>query len=342
MRQLQSQFIQQLDLDDPDWQQLCQTLKASTTLAAIVLSAWRMAVWLAKLIVEQQLRERAQVPTFWSSCPICGTPLVSKGFAKRQILTLVGQVEWKRRVGRCPQHCPGSQRTPLDEALGIQADRQTSTELIRLGCLLAVFLPFNLASGLLLQLAGVVVSDDTIWKWVQCAGQRAIEQLGTQLQSLENEQLPPVEALDQLLVTMPLIIAADGVSVPFRPQPKTPKGKVVWQEVKVALLARLGQHQAQSGRTMTRLHRRRLVAVLGSIDDFKPRLQLEALRQGVKEAAQVVWISDGAPGLWRLYRDCFAQHAIGILDFYHAVQHLWQVAIAYSDGKESSNVSDVV
>lgn len=87
------------------------------------------------------------------------------------------------------------------------------------------------------------MSDDTIWKWVQSAGQRAIEQLGTQLQSLENEQLPPVELLDQSLVAMPLIVATDGVTVAFRPQPKTSKGKIVWQEVKVALLARFGQHQ---------------------------------------------------------------------------------------------------
>jgi len=56
-----------------------------------------MALWLAKLIVEQQLTERAQAPASWSSCSVCGT-LVSKGFVKRRILTLVGQVEWKRRV----------------------------------------------------------------------------------------------------------------------------------------------------------------------------------------------------------------------------------------------------
>jgi len=45
--------------------------------------------------------------------------------------------------------------------LGIQAYQQTSTELTRLGCLLAVFLPFELASRLLQQLSGIVVSDVT-------------------------------------------------------------------------------------------------------------------------------------------------------------------------------------
>ena len=64
---------------------------------------------------------------------------------------------------------------------------------------------------------------------------------------------------------------------------------------------------------------------------LKPRLQLEALRQGITTAPQVAWISDGARGFWRLYQECFAHCAVGILDFYHAAQHLWKAASAYHD-----------
>jgi len=79
---------------------------------------------------------------------------------------------------------------------------------------------------------------------------------------------------------------------------------------------------------VTRLHQRRLAACLGDIDHLKSRLQLEALRQGITTASQVVWISDGARGFWRLW-ECFAHCAVGILDFYHAAQHLWQAASLY-------------
>lgn len=80
-------------------------------------------------------------------------------------------------------------------------------------------------------------------------------------------------------------------------------------------------------------HQRRLVAVLGDIDALQPRLRLEALRQGMTTALKVVWLSDGARGFWRLYRECFAPiGAVGILDFYHAAQHLWKAAIVYQDG----------
>lgn len=176
------------------------------------------------------------------------------------------------------------------------------------------------------------MSDDTIWNWVQAAGKQALEQLEIRLQHLEDRRLPSLESLEATLAPLLLVIAADGVTVPFRSQPKTPKGKIVWREVKVALLARLGQYNKQTDKMVTRLHQRRLVAVLGDINNLQPHLRLEALRQGRTTALQVVWLSDGARGFWRLFQQCFSNYGIGILDFYHAVQHLWKAANAYSDG----------
>jgi len=88
-----------------------------------------------------------------------------------------------------------------------------------------VFLPFELASRLLQQLSGIVVSDVTIWQWVQVAGQ-AIEQLKLQIQQLENGNSPQLESLDTTLEEMPLVIAADGVTVPFVLVPKRPKERL--------------------------------------------------------------------------------------------------------------------
>ena len=60
---------------------------------------------------------------------------------------------------------------------------------------------------------------------------------------------------------------------------------------------------------------------------------LEALRQKWQSAPKVIWISDGGKGFWNLYRQCFAQGAIAILDFYHAAQNLWKAAAAAFDGR---------
>lgn len=322
---------QLVELDDLELQQFYEKLQASVTLASLVLTAWQIGLWFAKTLVEQQLDQRARLPQKWENCTECGNPLESKGFVSRRMLTLVGPVEWKRRVGRCPKRCAGSHVVPFDALLGIRAYQQTSTELTRLGCLLAVFLPFELAVQLLAQLCGVRISDDTLWHWVQQFGAQAMQQLDAQLEQLSKGIAPATEALDPMLAALPLVIAADGVSVPFRPNAGTAKGKIRFREVKLAVLARLQQVQTRTGQWVTRLQQRRLVAVLGDIDELQPRLQLEALRQGMTSAPQVVWISDGARGLWRLYQQHWAAIAIGILDFYHAAQQLWNAAEVYGN-----------
>lgn len=247
------------------------------------------------------------------------------------MLTIVGWVEWRRRVGRCPNRCAGSHDAPFDTVLGIVPYQQTSIELVRMGCLLAVFLPFELAVQLLSQLCGIDMSDATVWQWVQQFGRQAMQQLNGELDNLSQGIEPALEVSDPTLANLPLVMASDGVSVPFRDQAGTPKGKIRFQEIKIALVARLQSVQTRSAQTKTRLEQRRLVAVLGDITALHQRLQLEALRQGITTAPQVVWISDGARGFWRLFKQHLAGIAISILDFYHAAQQLWQAAEAYGN-----------
>jgi hypothetical protein len=324
--------IEELIPNHPDWQRLCQQLQQSSTLSATVLSAWQMGIWFAQSIVTQHLQERAQQPTVWGTCPVCQTRLVSKGLVHREILTLVGMVHWHRRVGRCPHRCQGSQSIPFDQVLGIEPYQQTSLELVRLACLLSVFLPFELSAQILRQLCGIQVCPQAIWLWVQSIGHRQMTQQQQELETFEAVGEVESEALESERVALPLVIAADGVTVPFRPQVGTPKGKRVFQEVKVAVLSRLNTQVKGAGRSVTRLVHRRVVAILGEIGMFQSHLCLEAARQQIDDAAQVVWLSDGAKGFWALFEACFAQVAVGILDFYHAAQHLWQAAQAYPEG----------
>ena len=313
---------------DPSLQELMEAIENSSTLTLLVLSAWRLARVLAVKIVEESLIERAQRPTQWSDCPKCGKRLHSKGFVQRQITSMIGVVHWKRRVGRCPHGCKIGQVAPLDKALGLLPHQRTSFELQKLACLLSVFVPFETSAVLLNCLISVQVSSAAVWHWVQTAGQKAMDVLDEQLSDLAAGQLPQIESLDEAISALPLLIGADGVMVPFRPEGG--KGLTVWREVKVAVLARLGRRSKSDA---PQLYQRRLVAVLGKIDALRPRLWLEALRQGVLTAPQVVWLSDGGVGFWGLYTTCFAAYAIGILDFYHAAQNLWKGAKAWLDGR---------
>ena len=319
--------------DDPCVQRWLCTLEEAHTLPKLILAAWSLARILASHLVEAVLAERARRPTSWPCCPQCGAGMRSKGFAKRQVLSLLGPLRWQRRVGRCPQGCETPQVAPLDDELGLHPQQRTSGELQHLGCALAVFVPFATAATLLGWASGVVVSPRAVWDWVQAAGRRAIAQLHEQLQAVATGHLPPEEPLAAELATAPLLMGADGVMVPFRPEGGYPRGKTAWHEVKVGVLARLGRHTTRTGKIVARLHQRRLVAVFGDIEALQERLWCEALRQGIRHTAQVVWLSDGARGLWRLFEEHFTAYATGILDFYHAVQQLWKSAAAWLDGR---------
>jgi hypothetical protein len=102
-----------------------------------------------------------------------------------------------------------------------------------------------------------------------------MEEIQAQLEMRAKGEAILPESLSELLSSLPLIIGADGVMVPFRPVANPPKGKTQWREIKVAILARLGVHHNQRGEAVSKLLHRRLVAILGTIDDFIPILELE-------------------------------------------------------------------
>src|SRR4029434_741180 len=91
--------------NDPAVQRLLSALEHAPYFAALILAAWQVARVLTVHLVEAVLAERAQHPKLWPCCPQCGAGLRSKGFAKRQITSLFGPIQWRRRIGRCPRGC---------------------------------------------------------------------------------------------------------------------------------------------------------------------------------------------------------------------------------------------
>ena len=144
---------------DPEWQVLFDELGNATTLPLLIIAAWQLSRVLAVKIVEETLAERAQVKTEWQLCPKCGKRLQSKGFKPRQMKSILGDIKWKRRLGRCPNKCVIGQIAPFDEELGLASNQKSDVGLQQAACLIAIFVPFETASMLLNQLTGITYSD---------------------------------------------------------------------------------------------------------------------------------------------------------------------------------------
>lgn len=321
--------------NESNLQEKFKAIETAITFNEKVIAAMKFCAFVFISALEHVLRAEAKAPTEWPLCPKCGKKLQSKGFAPRQIMTPFGVIHWERRTGRCPNGCQIGQIAPYDGTLQIEPYQATCLTVKQLVCSLAVFLPFETAAFLLHNYFGLAVSASSIWNWVQNAGSKAMAQLNQELQQLQEGQKPLPELLLEEVQRMILLIGSDGVMVPFRPVPETPAGKTQWQEVKVGILARLTERVNREGKKVAQLVHKRVIAVLGSADDVKARLSLESERQGISQAPQVVWISDGARWLWNIYTAVFSEYAIGILDFYHAAQNLWKGTACWFDGRTS-------
>lgn len=78
--------------DQAEWSSYCQQLHQASSLAGMVFIALQLGLLFARLTLEKELYTRAQFPTIWPDCSVCGRHIRSKGFRPRQMKTLVGQI----------------------------------------------------------------------------------------------------------------------------------------------------------------------------------------------------------------------------------------------------------
>jgi len=110
--------------------------------------------------------------------------------------------------------------------------------------------------------------------------------------------------------------------------------RVAWHEIKGAVIYRLEQAgRTASGRGV--ITQKYVVAWQGEPLEFGRRVQAEARRRGLAQAKEVFVVADGSVWIWNVQADRFSR-AQGVLDFYHASQHLWTVARALHPADEAA------
>jgi hypothetical protein len=205
-------------------------------------------------------------------------------------------------------------------------------------CLTAPLADSYQAAALLSAKWGRPVDASTIRQHACAVGQRAQAQAQRRAPAPAPAGRPPAGA--KAPKPAALVIMMDGWLARQRGQawgvkPATAAGeRVAWHEIKGAVIYRLEQAgQTAGGRGV--IAQKYVVAWQGEPLEFGRRVQAEARRRGLAQAQEVFVVADGSVWIWNIQADRFGR-AQGVLDFYHASQHLWGVAHALHPGDEAA------
>ncbi|KAG8526078.1 uncharacterized protein KY384_000070 [Bacidia gigantensis] len=163
---------------------------------------------------------------------------------------------------------------------------------------LSALLPFAQAANALERLANVTVSADTVERMALAVGSALGEQQQKDVVAHHHDRLPEPEGKARRR----LYIGMDGVGVVYEPA------------------------QDKNGKD-TQVLARAYVATLQNAQAFGPLLGTAAHQQGQPRCRDVVAIGDGAAWIWQIAAKQFTG-ATQIVDFFHACQHLTNVADA--------------
>jgi hypothetical protein len=217
----------------------------------------------------------------------------------RTIVTLFGPVDITRR--RCQEG-----RYPLDEALGLVGQEGWTAAVQEAVSLLGCECSFETVSDLMQRLLGLSISPPSVERVAEQAGQRALESCPT--------SGPPI---GRSAIGKTLVMAVDGCQAPQRDG---------WHEVKIGTVY-VNESRAKKAGGRGRVGQKEYLATLESAEGLGQQLWRCAQGWGVDRARRVVCMGDGAPWIWNLAAEHFPG-AVEIVDYYHAMEHLWAVGEA--------------
>ena len=239
----------------------------------------------------------------WIECS-CGNQVRRRGWRKKRFLTLLGQTEATRSYYWC-REC-GEGRFLLDERLGCRGRAQTGSVQ---ECVALAISEETYAGGsrLLSTLAGLEIPHYTLEEIILELGNALGEERDRCIdQALEGELIS-----DEKPETLCAMI--DGGKV---------RTDDDWHEARVVTVFPYeippGGSEAEHGRIS-------YTARVENCEAAGRRLYAEAVRRGALSAKRLAVVGDGAEWIWNQVREHFPE-AIEILDWFHVMEHLWQVA----------------
>jgi len=259
-----------------------------------------------------------------------GHPAIFIDYRSKEITTVVGAVEFRRAYYYCAQ-C-GEGILPQDAALDL-AHTSFSPGVRRLMGRVGGKESFNEGRKDLEELAGIKVQTKAV--------ERVAEGIGAELEVLgrsERQRAIATQKVVPLKSIAKLYVSFDGTGVPvIKPETagrrgKSATGEAHTREVKLGCVFT----QTELDKEGYPVRDEAATTYVGAIEtapEFGWRIYGEAERRGLRRAAQVIIIGDGAPWVWGLAAEHFPG-AIEIVDLYHAREHLTQLSnLVYGVGR---------
>lgn len=266
------------------------------------------------LVLERVLSQQGQ-----SSLVKCqaGHEATFVDYRGKELTTVVGKISLRRGYYYCGE-C-GQGVLPRDAELDI-VGTSFSPGVRRMMGRLGGKESFNEARGDLAELAGIKVETKAV--------ERVAEALGAEFEVLgQGERRQAMAENVVALKAVPkLYISVDGTGVPVVKREtrgrrgKGENGEARTREVKLGCV--FTQTTAdEKGRPQRDEASTTYVGAIEAVTEFGWRIYGEAERRGLRRAATVIFLGDGAPWIWRLAEEHFPG-AIQIVDLYHAREHL--------------------
>ena len=234
----------------------------------------------------------------------CGRKAKFKEYRTVWLDTIMGSFQVKKAYYYCA-HCR-SGFSPLDEMLDMSCGRTPA--LRRLIALAGVEESFEKASRLLEEMAGIRVSDDTVERVSEQAGEEVMDRESLGDNSLLGEvwSKGPKAPSKASASAQRMYVTVDGTTAPMRGY---------WREFKVGSIYREGGGQ------------KRYYTSLDKSSDFMLEMRRQAIRKGLCGTKEVIALADGQPWIWKEFEINFPM-ATQILDFWHLMEHAWTLAKA--------------
>ena len=253
----------------------------------------------------------------------CGHQAHYRELRSKPVLTAVGPAEVSRPYYLC-SHCHTGQ-FPADVELDIEKT-ELSPGVRRMQAVVGQGSPFDHGRQQMKLLADLEVTTKAV--------ERTAEAIGENVGACEQEEIQRAVQLDLPMVVgkaVPILyVQMDGTGVPVvKKETVGRQGKPDGQpahtrEVKLGCVFTQTRWD-QKGYPIRDPDSTTYTGAIETSEEFGKRIYLEAWNRGWSRAEKKVVMGDGAEWIWNLAEQHFPG-AVGIVDLYHARQHLWELA----------------